>query len=199
MRGISKTMLRTCAGLAVAAGLVVGGAGVASAAPASSAATTTSHDFGFGCNPFARETWNLNGSNTVNAIYQGNTYSYSVTFRQSGSCLSGTMTDSYYPTTGPIHGTIYGNYVTFSFKYPAGSIQGTRTFNGYIQPRWYRQWFRQGHRWVFRWVLQLGSVSGHWSETGSENGSGLFNLSNDARSACPPWEWWIRSCLVFPY
>jgi hypothetical protein len=192
MRGISRTVLRTCAGLAVAAGLVAGGAGVASAATVTPAATTASNH-GFGCNPFAGQQWNLNGSNTVNAVYKGTTYSYSITFKQFGSCLSGTMTDSYYPTTGPIHGTVRGNYVTFSFTYPAGSIQGTRTFNGYIHPQYYRQWYRQGHRWHFRWVVRSGSVSGKWSETGSEQGSGTFSLAKDVRSACP---WWAHSCFV---
>jgi len=180
MKGISKAMLRTCAGLAVAAAAVVGGAGVASAAPASPAATTTSH-YGFGCNPYAREQWNLNGSNTVNAVYLGSTYSYSVTFRQYGSCLNGWLTDSYYPpsgVTGPIYGTINGNHVVFSFRYPFGSIQGTRTFNGYI------------NRWGF--------VSGYWYETGSEHGSGSFYLSRSARHACPPWEWWAPYCQIFP-
>jgi hypothetical protein len=198
MRSISKTVLRTCAGLAVAAGLVVGGAGVASASTASPAVAATNH-YPFFCNPFAREQWNLNGSNTVDAVYQGNNFSYSVTFNQHGSCLSGTLTDTYYSgtATGPIYGTINGNHVTFSFKYPAGSVQGTRTFNGYIHARFVRQWYWQNHRWHFRWVFRTGSVSGTWSETGSENGSGTFTLANNARNACPSWEWWARSCNVF--
>jgi len=195
MRGISRTVLRTCAGLAVAAGLVAGGAGVANAATVSPAATTASNH-GFGCNPFAGQQWNLNGSNTVNAVFEGTTYSYSITFKQFGSCLSGTMTDSYYPTTGPIRGTVRGNYVTFSFTYPAGSIQGTRTFNGYIHPQWYRQWYRQGHRWHFRWVFRTGAVSGKWSETGSEQGSGTFSLAKNVHNACPSWAWWAHSCSV---
>jgi len=198
MRGISKTMLRTWAGLAVAAGLVVGGAGVASAATTSPATHSSNHFPG--CNPWAREQWNLNGSNTVKAVYQGNTYSYSITFKQFGSCLSGTMTDSYFnaPTgfTGPIHGTVYGNHVVFSFTYPSGSVQGTRTFNGYIHPVWYKQWYWH-HGWHFRWVFRSGSVSGKWSETGSEQGSGAFSLANHVRTACP---WWYRpfsSCSVW--
>jgi hypothetical protein len=195
MRGISRSVLRTCAGLAVAAGLVVGGAGIASAATTSPAATTASSN-GFFCNPFAGEQWNLNGSNTVNAVFEGSTFSYSITFRQFGSCLAGTMTDSFFPTTGPIHGTIRGNHVTFSFTDPAGSIQGTRTFTGTIHPQWFRQWFRQGHRWHFRWVFRVGSVSGTWSETGSENGSGAFSLAKDVHNACPPWAWWAHSCFV---
>jgi hypothetical protein len=162
MRGISKAVLRTGAGLAVAAALVVGGAGVASAAPVSPAAHTTS-SFGPGCNPFAREQWNLNGRNRVEAVYLGSTFTYSVTFRQFGSCLTGTLTDPYFPTTGPVFGTVFRNDVTFSFRYPSGSIQGTRTYSGTINRR--------------------GAVSGTWSETGSEQGSGTFTLARNAHRA----------------
>lgn len=176
MRGISKTMLRTCAGLAVAAGLVVGGAGVASAATTSSTASTY-HPVP-ACNRFALERWNLNGANSVEAVYQGSTFTYSVTFRQFGSCLSGTLTDPYYPTTGPISGTISGNNVTFSFRYPKGSIQGTRTYTGTINRR--------------------GAVSGTWSETGSEAGSGTFTLAKHAARACPWWYGSYAACPVYP-
>jgi hypothetical protein len=184
MRSFTKTVLLSFAGLATAAALVTGGAGVASAATTTA---TTSHN-GYYCNPWAWEQWNLNGSNTVNAVYNGNTYSYSITFNQYGSCLSGTLTDSYYPTTGPIHGTINGNHVVFSFTYPSGSVQGTRTFNGYIQAQWYRQWYRHwvwnGWRWVQRWTFRWqvrGYVSGQWTETGSEAGSGAWSLANAVR------------------
>ena len=178
MTGITKTMLRTCAGLAVAAGLVVGGTGVASAATASPAAQSSS-SWVHGCNPWQREHWNLNGKNQVNAVYQGSTFTYSVTFKQIGSCLGGTLTDGYFPVTGPISGTINRNHVTFSFKYPAGSVQGTRTFTGTINRR--------------------GWVSGTWSETGSENGTGTFTLAKHAHFACPWWNWWNPngSCRVF--
>lgn len=186
MKGISKTMLRTCAGVAIAAAAVVGGAGVASAAPVTPAATTTNH-FGF-CNPFGYEQWNLSGSNTVENNQFSPPFAYSITFYQQGNCLSGTMTDPYYPTTGPIHGTIYGNYVTFSFTYPAGSIQGTRTFTGYITPVYhkvyYRHWVWNGYgwvlRWTFRWEVQ-GYVSGHWTETGTEGASSTWYLSSYVR------------------
>jgi hypothetical protein len=187
MRSIGKTLLTTCIGLAAAAGLVIGGAGVASAATATPAAHSTTN-WGSGCNPWAREQWSLNGSNTVENNQFSPPYTYSITFQQHGSCLSGTMTDSYYPTTGPIYGTINGNHVTFSFAYPAGSIQGTRTFTGTIQPRWYRQWYQHwvwnGHRWVHRWTFRWqihGYVSGHWTETGSEGASSTWYLANYAR------------------
>ena len=183
MRGISRTMLRTCAGLAVAAGLVAGGAGVASAAtvtPAAHTTTTTATNFGLRCNPWTREHWNLNGRNHVEAVYLGQTYTYKVTFRQFGSCLTGTLTDPYFPVTGPVFGTINRNHVTFTFRYPSGSVQGTRTFTGTI------------NRWGF--------VSGTWSETGSENGTGTFTLARHANFACPWWDRWNRNsaCRVFP-
>jgi hypothetical protein len=165
MRGISRTMLRTWAGLAVAAGLVAGGAGVASAATTSP--TTHSNFPAPSCNPFAREQWNLSGSNQVLAVYKGTTYTYSATFKQYGGCLTGTLTDSYYPTTGPIVGAVNDNKVTFTFRYPHGSVQGTRTYTGIISPS--------------------GSVSGIWSETGSENGSGTFTLAKNASGPrCSP-------------
>jgi hypothetical protein len=183
MKGISKTMLRTCAGVAIATAAVVGGAGVASAAPVTPAATTTSH-YGFGCNPFAHEQWNVSGTNTIENNQFSPPYSYSVTFYQQGSCLSGTMTDGYFPTTGPIHGTINGNYITFSFTYPS-SYQGTRTFTGYIQPRYYRQYYRHwvwnGYRWVQKWTFRWevrGYVSGTWKETGTEGASSTWYLAN---------------------
>jgi hypothetical protein len=174
MRGIGKTMLRTCAGLAVAAGLVAGGAGIANAAPVTPAAHTTSS--WFGCNRWAQEQWNLNGWNQIENYQFSPAYTYTVTFRQSGSCLSGTFTDPYYPTTGPIYGTIYGNHVTFSYRYPYGSIQGVRTFSGTINWR--------------------GDVSGTWTETGSEGASSTWSLTQRARHACPPWDWWARYCRV---
>lgn len=182
LRSISKTMLRTCAGLAVTAGLVVGGAGMASAATASPTVHSNHHP-GPRCNPFARERWNLNGKNNqVKAVYLGNTYTYSATFKQYGSCLSGSLTDSYYPTTGPISGTVNKNNVTFTFVYPSGSVQGTRTYTGTI------------NRWGF--------VSGTWSQTGSQGGGGTFTLAKNAQRACP---WWYQrwnhnaACPVFPH
>jgi hypothetical protein len=58
-----------------------------------------------------------------------------VTFKQNGSCLTGTLTDSYIPApgpqSGPISGTIRGNTVTFSFTYPT-NVQGKRTYTGTI-------------------------------------------------------------------
>ena len=63
-----------------------------------------------------------------------------MTFKQNGSCLTGTLTDpnipSNLPQSGPINGTIRGNAVTFSFAYPASmTLQGTRTYTGTISGR----------------------------------------------------------------
>jgi hypothetical protein len=175
MRNIGKSVLRTCAGLAVAASLVTGGAGVASAATTSPA---THSNFWYGCNPWAKERWNLNGQNTIENYQFGSPLSYSVTIKQYGGCLSGTMTDPYYPTTGPIHGAVYGNHVAIRFTYPAGSVQGTRTFTGTIN-RW-------GHVW------------GTWTETGTEAASSTWSLASHVHRACPWWFWPGASCHVFP-
>jgi hypothetical protein len=181
MRSITKATLRTLAGLAAAAALVAGGTGVASAATTSTATHTTPTWGAPGCSVRAFEQWNLNGHNKVEAVYQGTTYTYSVTFRQFGSCLTGTLTDSYYPTTGPIYGTVVRNHVVFTFRYPAGSVQGARTFVGTIN----------------RW----GGVSGFWWETGSEQGQGSFTLAKHAAPACFWWQWWYhnRGCQVYPW
>lgn len=180
MKSISKTMLRTCAGFAAAAALVVGGAGMASAATTSPAHT---HFGPFGCQPWDREQWNVNGTNSVKVPWNGGTLTYTVTFKQVGNCLTGTLTDPYYGssgTTGPIFGTVNGSNISFSFTYPSGSIQGTRTFTGTIN------W------WGY-------VINGNWSETGSEKASGNWSLGSKVRHACPPWYRPGAACPVYPY
>ena len=150
---------------------------MASATTTSPAAHATS-SAGSHCNPFARQQWNLNGNNKVEAVYLGTTYTYSVTFKQFGGCLTGTLTDSYFPTTGPISGTVVKNNVTFSFQYPSGSVQGTRTYTGTIN--------------------RHGDLSGTWSQTGSQGGGGTFTLAKHVHRACPWWYSLNASCRVFP-
>jgi hypothetical protein len=101
-----------------------------------------------------------------------------VTFKQSGGCLTGTLTDPYFPTTGPISGTVVKNNVTFSFQYPSGSVQGTRTYTGTIN--------------------RHGDLSGTWSQTGSQGGGGTFTLAKHVHRACPWWYPLNASCRVFP-
>ena len=176
------------AGPAIAA-LMLTGAG-----PANAAVTTpTTHSASTwvqGCNPWHLERWDVRGNNTVDLNYKGTTYTYAVHFTQHGSCVGGTLTDTGIPNgpqTGPITGTIVRNHVVFSFTYTyTGEVQGTRTFNGYVSP----------------W----GHVSGTWSETGSEDGSGTWSLANSVRPACPQWNPWYgygqygSGCPVpFPY
>ena len=99
--------------------------------------------------------------NKVKAVFQGTTYSYSVTFKQFGSCLCGTMTDAYYPTTGPIHGTVRGNYVTFTFAnrrvHPGNEdFTGTSTRSGTASGTEGHRW----NRWVFRYGIRVRHVVG---------------------------------------
>ena len=171
--------------------MLVTGSGPASASaltPAGSASSSF-HPYGpggghgWGCDPWQRERWDLNGSNTVDLVYNSGNYTYGVTFRQDGSCLRGTLTDLGIPngpTTGPIFGTVTRNRVTFSFRYTyTGEVQGTRTFTGTIG----------------RW----GAVNGTWDETGTENGHGTWSLARRAHPACSPSIWWWsprHECIV---
>jgi len=185
--GIKAAITAALAGPAIAA-LMLTGAGPANAAVTTTTAHTTSTS---GFNPFCfnqfrnpfnqRQEWNLNGNNTVDLWFQSQEFTYAVHFNQQGSCLSGTLTDTGLPSgeqTLRVHGTIFGNHVTFSVRYPT-NFQGTRTFNGYIN--------------------RHGDVSGMWSETGTENGSGNWSLARDAHHACQRFEWWNpnRACFLF--
>ena len=130
------------------------------------------------CSKWQLERWNLNGSNTITAVYQGANFTYAVTFKQNGSCLTGTLTDSYIPAPGPISGTIRGNTVTFSFTYPT-NVQGKRTYTGTISRR--------------------GAVSGSWSQTGTQvPDNGTWSLGSKANHACPRFWWWNprHECFV---
>jgi hypothetical protein len=120
-----------CAGPAVAATLITGSS-AASAAVLTSVPGGIVNDGPHGpghpnCSKWQLERWNLNGSDTITAVYHGANFNYTVTFKQNGSCLTGTLTDSYIPApgpqSGPISGTIRGNTVTFSFTYPT-NVQG---------------------------------------------------------------------------
>ena len=64
------------------------------------------------------------------------------------------------PTEGE---TVSGDAVTFTIRYPAHSIQGTRTFGG---------------------TISGGTVTGSWSESGSEHGSGTWSLTSPVAAAC---------------
>lgn len=154
-RGL-KVALITCTVVA----LVVSGAGLAAAMPISGAKLAMTSQ------P-ASSQWNLNGSNSVDVTYDGSEYVYSVTFKQSGTTLSGTLSDPYYPTSGAVSGTVSGNSVTFTFDYPSGSVQGKRTYTGTIS--------------------QSGAVSGTWTQTGSEvPNNGTWTLAGKAVPGATP-------------
>jgi hypothetical protein len=179
MRFGTKALITAALAAPAMAALIMTGAGPASAAVTTTTAHTTSNYYGY-CNPWQMEQWNLGGYNTVDATYHGSNFYYSVHFTEHGSCLSGTLTDSGYPTSGPISGTVSGNHVTFTFRYPYGSIQGTRTFVGTID--------------------RYGNVYGYWYESGSEHGHGTWSLSNRVHRACQRYEWWNpnRECYLYP-
>jgi len=186
--GTKAAIMAAFAGPAIAA-LMLTGAGPANAAVATpttpSASTLVPPQF---CNPYHLERWDFRGHNTVDLTFGTTPYTYAVHFDQRGSCLSGTLTDTgLMPGEQNLHisGTVIRNQVTFSVNYPTG-FQGTRTFSGYIN----------------RW----GQVSGKWSETGTEAGSGTWSLANAVRPACPQWGFWFgffqygAGCPVpFPY
>jgi hypothetical protein len=100
------------------------------------------------CSEKQHPKWNVTGRNKIITDYAGFVYKYTIRFEQKGSCLSGRLTDPYYPVTGKITGTVKGDHIKFTFHYPRGSVQGVRTYTGII------------HR--------SGAVSGKWKQTGSE-------------------------------
>jgi len=184
--GAKRMLWALSAGPAIAAALITG-ASVASASvitPAPHGGVAFSpHGPGHpNCNKWQLEQGNLNGNNTITAVYQGVNFNYTVTFKQNGSCLTGTLTDPYIPApgpqSGPISGTIRGNTITFSFTYPT-NVQGTRTYTGTISKR--------------------GAVSGSWSQTGTQvPNNGTWSLGTKANKACPRFWWWNprHGCFV---
>jgi hypothetical protein len=150
-RGPRLTICACCAAVA----MVASGAGVAAAAPTAPRTAAASQ-----AAPASTQ-WSVNGSNSVDVGYDGQDLVYSVTFTQTGTSLSGTLDDPYYPTSGPISGSISGTSITFTFSYPSGSIQGTRTYTGTID--------------------SSGAVSGTWTQTGSESpDNGTWSLAGNA-------------------
>jgi hypothetical protein len=99
--------------------------------------------------------------------FEGNTYTYNVNLREvrvapGVELVFGTLRDTYEPhaINLQVDGVQFGNDVVISTQYPttgpdAGN-QGDRTFSGVVGPH--------------------GHVTGSWSETGTEDGSGAFTL-----------------------
>ncbi|HEX8923511.1 MAG TPA: hypothetical protein VF828_02155 [Patescibacteria group bacterium] len=103
--------------------------------------------------------WVINNNNTIEIQWNNTIFYYPVTFNQTGDNLSGSLQENYYNPNflGTLTGKIEGNNVTLSVDYPAGSIQGTRTFTGTIS--------------------STGSINGTWVETGNENAQGSWSTS----------------------
>ena len=104
MRFGARMMLwACCAGPAVAAMLVTGSgpANAAALTPVVSGSSSFHPPHGNGphgpgrgranCDRWQLERWDLNGSNTVDLVYNNGNFTYGVTFRQDGSCLGGTL------------------------------------------------------------------------------------------------------------
>src|SRR6266851_3048836 len=120
MRFGAKTMLRACFAVPVVAAVVMAGAGAANAkttmsgvpGAVSSSSYLGDRPYGFHgpgryfCSKWQLGRWNLNGTNSITAVYLGSDFTYTVTFEQDGSCLTGTLTDPYipkgFPKSGPV-------------------------------------------------------------------------------------------------
>ena len=157
-----KSKLRFLAVSAVAAGALAGSVAFAGGA----SAAVTSHrpaPLPRACavhSPFS-DRLQLTFNNT-NYNYQVRLRLSPVFFQRGVLVVSGTLCDlnEPVPLVLPVHGIIFGHVAVFSVSYPttgpdAGN-QGVRTFAGIIGP--------------------FGHVTGSWSETGTEAGSGPFTL-----------------------
>ena len=94
--GAKRILWALCAGPAVAATLITGSSAASAAVLTpvpggivSNGPHGTSHpNYGPShpnCSKWQLERWNLNGSNTIAAVYQGAVFNHTVTFRQNGS------------------------------------------------------------------------------------------------------------------
>jgi hypothetical protein len=131
MRFGKKMALWAFCAVPAAAGMLMAGAGAASAAPTPWHPTNHAPH----CNPWQRESWDVNGNNTVNLSYNNSSFTYAVTLHQYGRCVTGTLTDTNLSGNQnlSVSGSIDRNHITFSVNYGPGSIQGTRTFTGDIK------------------------------------------------------------------
>lgn len=109
----------------------------------------------------------LRGRNILELQFNGSTFKYRVRFFEypiapETWAVYGTLHDGYepFPIYLPVHGVQFDNVVVFQVNYPTSGPdkgdQGTRQFIGTID--------------------NSGNVSGTWSETGTEGGSGTWDL-----------------------
>jgi hypothetical protein len=100
----------------------------------------------------------LNGRNCLELTFQGNTFYYPVNLTEFGHDIMGSLRDDYLPGTLTLHGIQVGNAVVLFVTYPGGDPQGTRAFVG---------------------TITSGHLSGNWDETGTEDGTGTWELVNN--------------------
>jgi hypothetical protein len=121
--------------------------------------------------------FDVNGANTILVPWVG-TYTYTVNFILTGTTLTGTLNDSYYPTGDqPLSGNVTGNAITFTYDYPSGSPQGTRTYTGTIDST--------GQITGGEWSDSADLASGTWTVgtpfaqvIGGCTGKGMFHYSD---------------------
>jgi len=108
----------------------------------------------------------LTGTYTINLLYEGNPYVYTLTLIQSDDTLTGTIYDQYLPGTLPVTGTFDDTTIKFAADYGA-HYWGTRTFTGTIGTD--------------------GVLSGTWSDSGTDNASGTWSTNANSVIQGPYW------------
>jgi hypothetical protein len=147
---------------AVVSGAVLASGAIAGTVAATSASAATANApkpvFHRAC------AYNLNGGNEVKLTYLGTDYLYPVVYHTApDGAVSGFLLDKGLPAGHQIlrlHGDCVGSDVDLGVNYPAVDPQGQRVEDMNVTPI----------------SLHYGSVSGVWTETGSEAGSGAASL-----------------------
>lgn len=108
--------------------------------------------------------WDLTGTYTFYIHFSGHDYYYDVDLTQSGSAITGTLTDTYLPVQYPnkdlpVTGSVSGSDITLDVVYP-DAYWGTRTFVGTING--------------------TGALSGTWSDSGTDGSSGSWSSTGNA-------------------
>jgi hypothetical protein len=152
-----KSVKRGIAAAAVAASALGVGAGLAATAgPASAATVSTTAAVVKPAQAPALGTWNR-----MTVTLNGTTYTgYWLLLQQHrDGLLTGWLYDPNSDTEGvpgylAVHGSVSGDVAVFEVSYPTGDPQGVRAFVG---------------------TISGGTVSGSWTETGSEGGTGTWS------------------------
>jgi hypothetical protein len=156
-----KTRLTAVAAAAIAAGTSLG----ALAATSAGATTLPPRPAHQACD------WNLNGFNILDLTFQGSTFKYPIFLRVADNGLiRGVLVDNGLPAGQQVlrvHGFCNDSNVILDTNYPSVDPQGSRAEDMVVTPV-----ANHPHR---------GTVAGDWTETGTEQGSGLASLERTVR------------------